>query len=113
MTTASRIALVLLFALLAACATTGAPVDQARQLFEQGRGEEALALLQKAHKADPHDQAVRGEYYRLRDLLAAQWLAQAETLRQAGHFEAAENLYRRIQNYDPASTRADAFVMQV
>ena len=41
----------------------------------------------------------------MRDMLAAQWLAQAETLRPSGQPEAAAALYRRVQKYD-AATRA-------
>ena len=108
----TRIAVVCVCLVLAACAAPRGPYDDARKLFEQGRGEEALALLQKAHKDNPADHEPRGEYFRLRDLLSAQWLAQAEALRSAGQFEAAENLYRRIQAHDPANPRAAAGLAQ-
>jgi len=109
-----RTLLPLLLALaLAACASRPTTVDEARRQYQEGRGEEALALLQTAAKEDPDDLRLRGEYFRLRDLLAAQWLAQAEMLRQSGHFELAEALYRRIQAHDPGNARAGAGLAQV
>ena len=101
-----------IFLLLAACATPTA-VDEARKRFAEGRGEDALALLQDEAKKRPGDQALRTEYYRLRDLVVFQWLAQAETLRTAGQFEAAEALYRRALVQDPANARAAAGLEQV
>jgi general secretion pathway protein D len=81
-------------------------VKQARELVAAGRGEQALALLQK----DPQHV---GEYHRTRDLLAAQWLAQAEVMRINGQPEAAAELLRRVQKYDPASPRARAGLEQL
>jgi general secretion pathway protein D len=107
-----RIAALAVLALtLAACATP--VVERARTSFEQGRGEEALALLQKAAREDPRDSSIRGEYYRMRDLVVAQWLAQAATLRASGQFEAAQVLYTRVQAHDPANARAAAGLAQV
>jgi general secretion pathway protein D len=104
----------LLFVLaLAACASNPTALDEARKHYQEGRGEEALTLLQQAAKDNPADLQLRGEYFRLRELLAAQWLAQAEALRQAGHFEPAETLYRRVQAHDEANARAAAGLAQV
>ncbi len=105
--------LMLLALALAACASTPTTIDEARRHYQDGRGEEALALLQQAAKADPDDLRLRSEYFRLRELLSAQWLGQAEMLRQSGHFEPAEALYRRIQSHDPGNTRAGAGLAQV
>jgi general secretion pathway protein D len=92
---------------LAACSTpTPTPVEEARAHFDKGRGEQALALLEREARENPQDAAVRAEHLRLRALLSAQWLAQAETLRLAGQPDAAEALYRRVQQYDAASPRA-------
>jgi len=49
----------------------------------------------------------------LRELLAAQWLSQAETLRLAGQFELAEALYQRVLKQDAANPRARAGLAQV
>ena len=106
-----RCVIVAVFVFLSACATPGT-VEDARTRFVEGRGEEALALLEKAAKENPRDQALRAEYFRLRELVVFQWLAQAETLRSAGQLEAAEALYRRVQAQDPANVRAAAGLEQ-
>jgi general secretion pathway protein D len=93
--------------LVAGCAAIEDPVvKEAREMVSSGRGEQALALLQK----DPKHVA---EYHRTRDLLAAQWIAQAEVLRINGQPEAAAELLRRVQKYDPASPRARAGLEQL
>jgi general secretion pathway protein D len=97
--------------LLAACAAD--PVKDARRHFDEGRGEEALAVLDKAYKENPGNLAARSQYFRLRELLAAQWLSQAETLRFAGQFELAEALYQRVLKQDAANPRARAGLAQV
>jgi general secretion pathway protein D len=99
--------------MLGACATAPSVVDDARKRFNEGRGEEALALLQKAAQANPEDAAVRGEYFRMRDMLIGQWLAQAETVRASGHLELAEGLYRRVVTHDAGHSRAAAGLAQV
>jgi len=105
--------LTLLVLVLGACASAPTPLEQARTHYREGRGEEALALLQTAAAENPADAQLRSEYFRLRDMLAAQWLVQAEALRQAGHFEHAEALYRRVQAHDAANPRAAAGLSQV
>jgi general secretion pathway protein D len=92
--------------LLAACATTTSTVDEAREHYAAGRGEEALAVLQKAAAARPDDPRLRGEYFRMRERVVAQWAGQAAALRSGGHFEAAESLYRRVLEHDPQNSRA-------
>jgi general secretion pathway protein D len=103
----------LLLVFLAACATPPTVVDEAREHFREGRSEQALALLQQASKKDPEDLRLRAEYFRLRELLLAQWLAQAEMLRQSGHFELAEGLYRRVQTHDATNARAASGLAQL
>jgi general secretion pathway protein D len=92
---------------LFACATfEHAAVKDARQLITEGRGEEALAVIEKAMKAAPENYALRTEYIRQRDLQVAQWLAQADALRLAGQSERAELLYQRALKYDSKNARA-------
>lgn len=98
-------------ALLVACAAD--PVKDARQQFNEGRSEEALAALEKAFKDNPSNFAARNEYFRLRELLVAQWLGQADTLRLSGEFELAEALYKRVFKHDTANVRAQAGLAQV
>jgi general secretion pathway protein D len=102
-----KASLLVVILLVAGCAAMEDPVvKQARELVAAGRGEQALALLQK----DPQHV---GEYHRTRDLLAAQWLAQAEVMRINGQPEAAAELLRRVQKYDPPSPRARAGLEQL
>ena len=93
--------LILVTVMLAGCAAFEDPViREARDHVAAGRGEQALALLDKPQ--------YRAEYFRTRDLLVAQWLAQAEVLRASGEPEAAAELYRRVQKHDAANARARA-----
>jgi len=97
----------LVLVLLAGCASLGDPViREARDQVAAGRGEQALAALDKASRENPARLDYRSEYFRVRDLATAQWLAQAETLRSSGQPEGAAVLYRRVQKYDSASVRA-------
>jgi general secretion pathway protein D len=98
--------------LLIGCAAPTA-LEEARTRFGEGRGEEALAVLERAQREHPADHALRTEYFRMRDVLVGQWLGQAEVLRQAGHYEQAEALYRRVQAHDPANPRAAAGLTQI
>jgi len=101
-----------LFLLLAACATYTV-IDDARLMFERGRGEEALTMLDKAASEPGADPAIRMEYNRQRDLLSVSWLSQAEILRQAGQFQPAATLYQRVLKYDPDNPRARAGLAQI
>lgn len=105
--------LLALFFLLAACATGPTPLEDARKRFDEGRTDEALAVLQKASRENPTDNYLRVEYHRMRDVVVAQWLAQGEQLRQAARFDAAETLYRRILSHDPTNPRATAGLAQI
>ena len=100
--------------LLTGCATALDPaLREARDHTAAGRGEQALAVLERARRENPDRPEYRTEYFRVRDMLAAQWLAQAETLRSSGQPEAAATLYRRVQKYDADSARARAGLQQL
>jgi general secretion pathway protein D len=111
MPNATRLSSVLLAVaclLLTACAAikTDPAVDESRQLLDAGHGEEALAKLEQAEREHPDNRTFRSEYFRERDLLIAQWLGQAQTLRAASQFAAAAELYRRVLKYDGENARA-------
>ncbi len=98
--------------LLAACITD--PIlKNARDQFDSGHGLQSLAILEKATKDAPGNIAYRNEYFRQRELLVAQWLSQAETLRLSGQFELAEELYRRVAKFDAQNPRARAGQTQI
>jgi len=94
----------LALALVAACADP--LVKDTRALLNEGRTEEALAAFEKATREDPQNHVYRSEYFRVRAFAVAQWLVQADSLRAASQFEAAEELYRRVLKYDAANERA-------
>ena len=94
-----------LLVLLAGCASNPVLQDSER-LFADGRQEEAIALLEKASRENPKDQALRMQLSRQRDLAIGQWLAQADALRQGYQIEPAEYLYRRVLALDGGNSRA-------
>ena len=94
-----------LLLLLAGCASNPVLQDSER-LFADGRQEEAIALLEKASRENPKDQALRMQLARQRDLAIGQWLAQADALRQGYQIEPAEYLYRRVLALDAGNSRA-------
>ncbi len=101
----------LALALVAACADP--LVKDTRALLNEGRTEEALAAFEKATREDPQNHVYRSEYFRVRAFAVAQWLVQADSLRAASQFEAAEELYRRVLKYDAANERATQGLAQV
>jgi len=106
--------LTVLLVALAGCATALDPtLQEARDHVAGGRSEQALILLERASRENPERLDFRAEYVRVRDLVAAQWLAQAETLRSSGQPEAAASLYRRVQKYDADSVRARIGLQQL
>jgi general secretion pathway protein D len=68
--------------------------------------EPTLEALAKAAKERPGDVAVRNEYFRARELAVTQWLAEADARRQARQYDAAAELYRRVERHDPGNSRA-------
>jgi general secretion pathway protein D len=105
----SRLAFLVL--LLAGCATQPTAVDEALKRFDQGGVEEALAALRKSMQ--DNEPGARAAYMRIRDLAIAQWLAQADALRQAGHYDKAGAQYALVQSYDGANVRASAGLAQI
>jgi general secretion pathway protein D len=104
---------IVLLLLLAACASKPTVIEDARAHFEKGRYDQALQTLDSAQKENPQDHAVRAEYIRVRGLVAAHLLAQAESLRLTGQLEAAEVIYQRVLQHDPANPRAKAGIEQL
>lgn len=99
--------------LLAACDVFDPVLKNSQSLFNDGRGEEALALLDKAGRDKPGNYAYRAEYFRQRDLLISRWLAQAEALQQSAQFDIAGSLYKRVLNYDETNARARSGLAQI
>src|SRR4051812_9481906 len=98
---------------LAACASQRSALDQARDHYTAGRGDEALRVLEQAMREHPDDPYARRDYFRMRDTLVGQWLAQAEFVRQAGRPDEAERLYGLVQAHDRGNSRAQAGLAQI
>jgi general secretion pathway protein D len=92
-------------ALLGGCATQGR-LPEARQLIAAGRAEDGLALLKHDMEADPRDQRARVDYFRERDSVLAQLLAEADQARSSGLSAQAEAAYQRVRRLDPGNSRA-------
>ncbi|MGH8688429.1 MAG: secretin N-terminal domain-containing protein [Burkholderiales bacterium] len=98
--------------LLGACA--GEPtLSQSRQLVQEGRGDEALALLDGAARQNPGNRVYREEFFSVRDNLITQWFAEADAARLASQFDRAEALYRQVMKFDPDSPRAASALEQL
>src|SRR5262245_54367332 len=108
-----RLALVLMLFLLATCAVTDPVLTQARDHLLAGRGEEALTLLEKASRENPDRLDYKAEFARVRDVLIARWISQAEMLRQAGQPEVAAEVYRRTLRWDANNQRARTGLAQL
>lgn len=81
-------------------------LEESRAYVAEGRGEEALALLQIAAREHPTNREYRAELFRQRERLVAQWIAQAEALRAMERTDAAAELYRRALSFDEGNARA-------
>jgi general secretion pathway protein D len=109
-----RLLILIIPILLWGCATfDDRVIRESREHVAAGRSEQALVLLERASRENPTRQDYRSEYLRVRDLVLAQWTAQAEALRSNGQPEAAAEVYRRMQKYDPVNVRAQAGLDQL
>lgn len=98
------LALAVLALLLAACATP--THEQARTLAREGRGIEALALIDRRLRESPADAALlRTERTRLAQTLVLQTLAQAERSRSAGRVAETRALVQQARALVPDHPR--------
>ncbi|WP_291023146.1 secretin and TonB N-terminal domain-containing protein [Hydrogenophaga sp.] len=94
---------VLLF-VLAGCAANPA-IEESEALLASGRLDESVLRLESAMRESGNDRELRATYYRQRDLVSAQLVAQAETERLNGRLAEARALFERAQRIDPNSPR--------
>ena len=90
--------------LLSACASNSA-IQDSKDLQAQGHLEESVQLLDNARQQAPDDLELRAQYFRQRDLLSAQLLGQADTLRAERHLDAARAMYERVRKIDVNNPR--------
>jgi general secretion pathway protein D len=79
---------------------------QGRQLIEQGRPEEGLALVEKAFRENPDNREYRAYLVRQRAAFVNQLLLDADNARAAQQFDRAEATYRRVVGVDLYNERA-------
>jgi general secretion pathway protein D len=95
--------------LMVAAALGGCSASNYRQGLDAmaaGRKDEGVAALEKAAGERPRDAEVKAALVRHRGETIDGYLAEAEGLRRAGQFEAAEAAYRRVLALDARHTRA-------
>ena len=97
--------------LLAGCATT--VLDEAEQLSQAGRFEEALQTLDQALARRPDDVALRTAHGRQRDRVIVQLSARAELALGSARLDEAEELLARAQRLAPRQPRVLSLVQAV
>lgn len=90
--------------LLAACVENPALTDS-RSLMVQGMLDQSVARLEQGMRDDPSNKELRAQYFRQRDLVTAQLVAQAQGEMSSGQLDAAEATLARVQKMDPNSPR--------
>lgn len=101
----TRLLSLLLFALLAGCASNAA-LDAARAQLASGNDEAGLRLYEDALRQEPDNRSLRSQYFRQRELVFARWLGEADAYRVQGRLAEASELYARVQRLDPDNARA-------
>jgi general secretion pathway protein D len=94
-------------ALAAGCATEHPrQTTEGRRLIAEGRFEEGLALMEQAAKAQPRHPQAYASYVTQRDAIVHAHIRDADALRVAGQFDAAEAGYRTALRLDATATLA-------
>lgn len=89
---------------LTGCATHPA-INESQALLAAGRLDESVLRLETAMRESGGNTEVRTAYFRQRDRVSAQLVAQAETERLAGRFDESLAIYQRAQAIDPNNPR--------
>lgn len=92
---------------LAACVTTAPEFVQGKQLLDEGRVDEGLAVLEKLASKDPKNAEYRSYYFRQREAAVNALLVKSEDARRAGRNEDAAKIYRHILELDKGNVRAE------
>lgn len=101
------IALVMLLATFAGCASNKAFVE-GKRLITEGKLDTGLASLEKAAKEEPGNLEIRAVLARQREAVARRMLFEADNARASGDLEAAAQGYRRVLEMNPRDERAQA-----
>lgn len=104
LTDPNRIGAVLLALVLAGCATHPA-IQESEALLAAGQPEAGVLRLEQAVRESTNDRELRATYFRQRDAVSAQLVAQAETARLDGRPADARATFERAQRIDPNNPR--------
>lgn len=86
---------------------------EGENLLNEGQMEAGLAKLEQATKEDPSNLKYRTEYLNRRDSILNQLVITANSEREAGHFDAAENYFQTVLRIDVNNSRAKAGIQDV
>ena len=100
----SRLAAALVLTVCAGCATHPA-IRESDALMAAGRLDEGVTRLEQGLRESANHTELRATYFRQRDRVSAQLVAQAETERLSGRLDEAQSLYLRAQKIDPNNPR--------
>lgn len=75
-------------------------------LIDAGDFEVGLAKLAEASRRDPNNRELRQTYFRQRDVILQRHLAEGETARLKGEWDAAETQYQKMLSIDAENSRA-------
>lgn len=101
------IAVVMLLATFAGCASNKAFVE-GKRLITEGRMDTGLASLEKAAREEPDNLEIRVVLARQREAVARRMLFEADNAKASGDFNAADQGYRRVLEMNPRDERAQA-----
>jgi general secretion pathway protein D len=92
--------------LIAGCAAQRT-YREGMDLFQQGRYEESVRLLEEANRLAPEELEYRKDLLRAREHGANLLIQAGNNARVAEQYDAAENAYRQAQRVDPGNGRAE------
>ena len=90
---------------LTACAPGSEFVRQGQQLIDKGQVEEGLSQIEKGIGLEPDNRQYRMLVIRQRETQIGQWLAKADSLRNANKLEDAAALYQRVLGLEAGNLR--------
>lgn len=80
--------------------------EEGLSLLEQGKVDEGMAKLAQAVQEQPGNARYRLDLAARRETLISRWLAEASAASANLQWDAAEELYKRVQSYEPGNSSA-------
>jgi len=95
------------------CSTTDPAFAEGKQLLAEGKIDEGLGTLSKLAEKEPKKAEYRTYYFKQRETITGQLLAQADAARDEGRFDEAAAIYRHALQLDADNQRAKAGLAQL